>query len=193
MYRYGIKAMWAFKNEKETAKTATMPKKVRWLWPFHTPFLCPRTKRDLIDLFTYLCWINQWFEGNNIFLSWILTVFSTVKVRQCKDNGPFFWSSFFYYPCILQIFLKIISCLIFQKYINLSSCDNFSIAAFKNVFKRQMSKNKPKNPPKTNHIQSFAFGSFVICLKDSRRFNSRNTDWSRLTICRSKTSIWRFA
>lgn len=88
MYRYGIKAMWAFKNEKETAKTVTMPKKVRWLWPFHTPFLCPRTKRDLIDLFTYLCWINQWFEGNNIFLSWILTVFSTVKVRQCKDNGP---------------------------------------------------------------------------------------------------------
>lgn len=124
---------------------------------FSYTFLCPRTKRDLIDLFTYLCWINQWFEGNNIFLSWILTVFSTVKVRQCKDNGPSN-QVFFYYPCILQIFLKIISYLIFQKYINLSSCDNFSIAAFKNVFKRQMSKNKPKKPPKNQSYPEFRLG-----------------------------------
>lgn len=126
-----------------------------------------------------------------------------------KDNGPSN-QVFFTTHAVFKSFWKYFPFSFFQKYINLSSCDNFQSQRLKTSLKGKLQFSTTKKPPKKTHTplpqkkptkkqkKTIIFRvsprcHSVMCLKDNRRFNSRNTDWSRLTICRSKASIGKFA
>lgn len=88
---------------------------------------------------------------------------------------------FFYYQCSIQ-HLNYFP-ISFSKIYKLWW---FSIAAFKSVFKRQMSQIETSV---WIIFRILSWDHSVICLKDNRWFNPRDTDWSRLILCRSKTSM----
>lgn len=122
-----------------------------------------------------------------------------------KDNGPSN-QVFFTTHAVFKSFWKYFPVSFFQKYINLSSCDNFQSRRLKTSLKGKLQfsttkkpqknphppKKKPQKNKKNQSYSEFRLGVILWCVLKIIE-DSIPGIWSRLTICRSKASIGRFA